>query len=60
MNGGNLCDMSPLFNVAVRTESRSNMCMLDKRQFNSNLLLFTRSPAAKGGNPNISDIVFLP
>ena len=41
MNGGNFCDMSPLFNVGVRTESRSNMCMFDKRQFDSNVLLFT-------------------
>ena len=41
MNGGNFCDMSSLFNVGVRMESRSNMCMFDKRQFDSNLLLFT-------------------
>ena len=25
----------------VRMESRSNMCLFDKRQFDSNLLLFT-------------------
>ena len=41
MNGGNFCDMSSLFNVGVRMESRSNMCMFDKRQFDSNLLFFT-------------------
>ena len=40
MNSGNFCDMSSLFNVGVRMESRSNMCMFDKRQFDSNLLLF--------------------
>ena len=41
MNGGNVRGVSPLFNAAVRTESRSNMCMFDKRQFDSNFLLFT-------------------
>ena len=43
MNGVNFRDVSPLFSAAVRTESRSNMCLFDKRQFDSNVLLFTPS-----------------